>query len=340
VFSACRASALALAVVLALGCSADGASSPRSSSSRATAPATAPATTVTDPPPSSSTAPPTTAAVTTTVVTVPTRVDGEPDAAAVAVALTEVERRLLDTTDDMNDVERGELGVRQQLWYRYLAAWPELDEAVLAALDSDVRSQVERIVRARQLGQARAAASPTPLPDTIPAWRIVEPLPVATLRGFYDEAAAATGVDWWWLAAIHLQETRFGRIDGVSSAGAVGPMQFLPSTWADCCVGSPLDAREAIIGAATYLAQSGAPGDMAAAVYRYNPNPSYVAIVTAYAENLRDHPSLLHGYHAWQVFVGTTAGTVRLPVGFAAETPIDAVGYLTEHPDDLATVRP
>ena len=81
-----------------------------------------------------------------------------------------------------------------------------------------------------------------------------------------------------------------GRIDGVSDAGAVGPMQFLPTTWAECCTGDPTVTRDAIIGAATYLAQSGAPGDMQAAVHQYNPNDSYVAIVTAYAETLRDQP--------------------------------------------------
>lgn len=275
--------------------------------------------------------------VTTTTTTVPTRVAGEPDAAAVAAALSDIELQLLDAN---NKVAPAELGVQQQLWYRYLAATPESDETVLAALDAQVRPQVERIVRARQLGQARAAANPQPLDSTIPAWRIVAPLPTATLRSYYDEASAATGIDWWWLAAIHLQETRFGRIDGVSSAGAVGPMQFLPSTWAECCIGSPLDPREAIIGAATYLAQSGGPADMAAALFQYNPNPSYVAIVTAYAENLRDHPQLLDGYHAWQVFVGTSAGTVRLPVGFAADAPLDAAEYLEEHPEDFATVRP
>lgn len=191
---------------------------------------------------------------------------------------------------------------------------------------------------ARQFGQARAAADPTPSepPTTLPAWRIVLPEPVSVLRGFYDEAEAATGVPWYWLAAINLQETRMGRIVGVSSAGATGPMQFLPSTWAGCCTGDPTITRDAIIGAATYLVQSGAPADMAAAVHQYNPNDSYVATVTAYAESLRDQPQLYLGFHAWQVFTGTAAGTVRLPVGYAADEPVDAGAYLADHPDDAA----
>ena len=48
----------------------------------------------------------------------------------------------------------------QQLLYRYLAANPELDDAVLAAVGDDVGTYVERIVGARQFGQVRQAANP------------------------------------------------------------------------------------------------------------------------------------------------------------------------------------
>ena len=89
-------------------------------------------------------------------------------------------------------------------------------------------------------------------------------------------------------------------------------MQFLPTTWELCCTGDPTVTRDAIVGAATYLAQSGGPDDMAAALYEYNPNDGYVAVVTAYAESLRDEAELLTGYHAYQVFVGTAAGTVEV----------------------------
>jgi membrane-bound lytic murein transglycosylase B len=143
-------------------------------------------------------------------------------------------------------------------------------------------------------------------------------------------------VPWYWLAAIHLQETRMGRIVGVSSAGAVGPMQFLPTTWAECCTGDPMVASDAILGAATYLVQGGAPDDMAAALYHYNPNEGYVAVVTGYAENMRDAPALYRGYHAFQVFSSTTAGTVRMPVGYAQSQPVDAAAYLAQHPEDAA----
>jgi membrane-bound lytic murein transglycosylase B len=291
------------------------------------------------------TAPPTTAttiAVTSTSAAVatgpPARLEGRPDADAVAAELVRVEREIRQGAT--TDAERAGLGVEQQLLYRYLGGRPELDAQVLAALPDDVRTPITRVVTARQFAQARSAENPQPLEPTIPAWTVVAPLPVSELRSYYDEAEASTGIPWYWLAAINLQETRFGRIVGISSAGAVGPMQFLPSTWSDCCTGDPTVPRDAILGAATYLARSGGPGDMLVALDRYNPNPSYIAIVTAYAENLRDHPELLAAYHAWQVFVGTTAGTIRLPVGFRADQPVDSTAYLVEHPDDLATVTP
>ncbi len=257
------------------------------------------------------------------------------DADVFATRLSASHATMVDPTATPTD--RASAGADHQLVLRELADRPDLDEAVLDGLSAPARPSVERVVRARQFLQNRSASRPAqPRPDVLPAWTIVEPEPVDALRSYYDEAEQLTGVAWYWLAAINLQETRMGRIRGVSHAGAVGPMQFLPSTWDVCCLGNPTVTRDAIIGAATYLAQSGGPDDMAAALYQYNPNDGYVAVVTAYAESLRDEPELYPGYHAFQVFYGTSAGTVRLPVGYAEATPIDAGTYLAEHPTDAA----
>jgi hypothetical protein len=273
----------------------------------------------------------TSVAETETTIATATRITDDLTAAQVAAEITTAERRAVQG-------EPG-AGASQQLWYRYLAAHPALDEAVLAAVGDDVRPYVERIVRARELGQARQAADPTPTPPsaTLPAWTIVEPLPVDELLGDYDAAQAATGIAWYWLAAIHLQETRMGRIIGTSSAGAVGPMQFLPETWAQCCSGDPTVTRDAILGAATYLSQSGGPTDMQAALHVYNPSDTYVATVTAFAENLRDNSLLFGAYREWQVFYASSAGTIRLPVGYSQSQPIDAAAYVVDHPEDAAS---
>ena len=257
------------------------------------------------------------------------------DADGFAARLSAAHATMTDVSESTDARERA--GVDYQLVLRALSDRVDLDEAVLDAVDPSARPAVERIVRARQFLQARTASRPPqPLPDELPAWTIAEPEPVDTLLAHYAEAEALTGIPWYWLAAIHLQETRMGRIEGVSSADAVGPMQFLPTTWAECCVGDPTVTRDAIIGAATYLMQSGGPDDMAAAVFQYNPNDGYVAVVTAYAESFRDEPELYTGHHAFQVFFGASVGTVRLPIGYSETAPIDAAAYLAANPQDAA----
>lgn len=322
--------ALTVGASLLAGCTDESSTSAEAEAAAITSPVTAAADTTAPTPPS-------TAAPTTTTPPSTARLSNVPtDAAGFAAALSAAHLTMVDPASSPEAVAAA--GELLQLHLRALADVPELDEQMLAALDPVARPTIERIVRARQFLQARNAADTTPSepPTELPAWTIVEPEPIDVLLGHYREAESLTGIPWYWLAAIHLQETRMGRIQGVSSAGAVGPMQFLPTTWAECCAGDPLVTRDAIVGAATYLAQSGGPVDMQAAVYQYNPNDGYVAVVTAYAENLRDQPELYAGYHAFQVFYGTSAGTVRLPIGYSQPAPIDAAGYLAAHPTDAA----
>lgn len=238
------------------------------------------------------------------------------------------------TADELVD-----LGRRQQIAYRTMNRHEEWHARLLELVVPEARVPVQFHLDAWAAWDAHSAGrTPTPPPDVLPAWTIVDPLPAEELLGYYREAEALTGVRWEYLAAIHFQETRMGRLVGVSSAGAIGPMQFLPTTWAECCVGDPTVARDAIIGAATYLVDRGAPADMRAALYGYNPNDGYVGAVTAYAENLMADERAYLGYHGWQVFVGTSAGTVRLPVGYSAIEPVPVEAYLAEHPDGLVVV--
>ena len=133
------------------------------------------------------------------------------------------------------------------------------------------------------------------------------------IRAYFDEGERRFGVHWELLAAVMLIETRMGRIVSNSSAGAQGPMQFIPSTWAAYGLGGDVrDPHDAVLGAANYLSAKGAPGDDRNALFHYNPVPSYVIAVTRYAKAMERDPDLFYAYYNWQVFVRTTRGDVRL----------------------------
>jgi membrane-bound lytic murein transglycosylase B len=107
----------------------------------------------------------------------------------------------------------------------------------------------------------------------------------------YRAAGRHYGVPWSVLAAINRVETSFGRNLAVSSAGAVGWMQFMPATWAGYGYDAdrdgradPWDPHDAVWSAARLLAASGARRDLAGAVWRYNHSDRYVTTVLALAE--------------------------------------------------------
>ena len=136
-----------------------------------------------------------------------------------------------------------------------------------------------------------------------------------------------------YLAAINLVETAFGRIAGVSTAGAQGPMQFLPSTFASYGAGGDIhSARDSIMAAGRFLAAHGFGTDRAAALYRYNNSDRYVQAVTQYATVLAADPSAFGAYHRWDVYYATNAGDVVLPVGYEAVTPVPVADYLAANP--------
>ena len=136
------------------------------------------------------------------------------------------------------------------------------------------------------------------LSDTLPAWRIVEPAPAEDLMRFYRDAEAAYDVGWEYLAAINLVETAMGRIRGTSVAGAQGPMQFIPTTWARWGRGDIDDPADSIMAAARYLASNGfarGPRGVANALFEYNNHPAYVRGVTAYAKVMERRPRAFLG---------------------------------------------
>ena len=121
------------------------------------------------------------------------------------------------------------------------------------------------------------------------ALRATDEIP-GRLIPIYRRAGARYGVPWVLLASINKFETGFGTNLSVSSAGAVGWMQFLPSTWKRYAVDAsgdgkadPYSPRDAINAAARYLEAAGVRTNLSAAVWSYNHSVPYVNTVIAQA---------------------------------------------------------
>jgi hypothetical protein len=232
--------------------------------------------------------------------------------AATAASLKQVERALRASKTRPADLPR--LGWEQQNAYRALTAHPDWLPRVLAKLPADVQPIVTANESAGR--NLEALGGEGPRPRHLPDWNIVSPLPVEVLRSYYGEAEAATGIPWAYFASIHLVETRLGRIRGTSTAGAQGPMQFIPATWARYGQGDINDNHDAILAAGRLLQANGAPGDIGRALFRYNNSQRYVDAVQAYAQLMLSDERAFLGYYQWQVYSATTKGTFVLPEGY------------------------
>ena len=112
---------------------------------------------------------------------------------------------------------------------------------------------------------------------------LTQRLDLGALHQLWQRAGAAYGIPWNVLAAINKIESNFGENMGPSSAGAVGWMQFMPSTWLRWGVDAdgdgtadPWNATDAIFAAARYLAPAGGQTDISGAVFYYNHADWYV----------------------------------------------------------------
>ena len=217
---------------------------------------------------------------------------------------------------------------REQAAYRAIGRHPEWDSITRPRIPAELVDIYDRNLDARRQLQAM-----TPAKDTLPPWRIDPPIPADELLSDYHAAEAETGVGWNYLAAINLVETRFGSINGLSTAGAQGPMQFLPSTFATYGQGGDINSpRDSIMAAGRFLAANGFANDPAHAIYGYNHAHEYVQAVDQYAALMAADPAAFPTYYRWDVYYVTTAGDVLLPIGYAAPSPIPVGDYLATHP--------
>jgi hypothetical protein len=138
------------------------------------------------------------------------------------------------------------------------------------------------------------------------------------LLPIYQAAGVQYGVRWEVLAAINEVETNYGRNLNISSAGAVGWMQFMPATWLTYGVDAngdgikdPFNPVDAIFAAARYLRAAGADTDIRSAVFAYNHADWYVDAVLTRAQVIGGLPADLVGS-----LTGLTDG--RFPVAARA----------------------
>ncbi|HEX8123912.1 MAG TPA: lytic murein transglycosylase, partial [Solirubrobacteraceae bacterium] len=117
------------------------------------------------------------------------------------------------------------------------------------------------------------------------------------LLPIYQAAGTQYGIRWEVLAAINEIETDYGRNLNVSSAGALGWMQFMPATWRQYGVDANKDGKrdpynpvDAIFAAAKYLKAAGGDKDIKRAIFAYNHADWYVDSVMLRARLLAGVP--------------------------------------------------
>ena len=259
------------------------------------------------------------------------------DPAAIAAELAALEPALRSTAPSPDQLP--ELAHRQQVIYRRLATDPALAARVRGFLPVRWQGVLDRHLAARREFLAMHRGGPRSA--VVPAWRIIPPEPAANLLRYYREAAAATGIPWEVLAAVNLVETGMGRIDGVSVADARGPMQFLPSTWAQRGIGRGdiRDPEDAIHASARYLVRRGGLKDIRRGLWGYNNSNRYVRGVLHYAELLRQDPQAFTGLYHWEIHYNSAAGDLWLPVGYNQPRPLPVTTYLKRFPESAPPGR-
>lgn len=172
---------------------------------------------------------------------------------------------------------------------------PNLASRVIPLLDGSLRGEITRLYAARRSLLRLSAGS------RHKKLKLGQRPPLADLVAFYDEAERRFGIGANYLAAIHLVETKFGRVVNNSVAGAQGPMQFIPSTWQIYGHrGNIRDPHDAILAAARLLRANGAPNRYGPALRAYNPSGLYVSAVTRYAKEIARNPYALYYLYAWE----------------------------------------
>jgi membrane-bound lytic murein transglycosylase B len=120
--------------------------------------------------------------------------------------------------------------------------------------------------------------------------RQVAPAPSSSARAdipgrylrLYRQTGARYRLRWTILAGVGKVESGHGANMGPSSAGALGPMQFMPGTWRAYGRGSVWDPADAIPAAARLLVANGAQRNVDRALHLYNSGRPYCRCSAGY----------------------------------------------------------
>jgi Peptidase family M23/Transglycosylase SLT domain len=154
------------------------------------------------------------------------------------------------------------------------------------------------------------------------------------LLALWKRAGEGYGVPWQVLAAINKIESNFGQNMGPSSAGALGWMQFIPSSWMRWGmdgdgngIADPWNPEDGVYSAARYLAAAGAHDDLERAIFAYNHAQWYVDDVMELAATFGDDPFALGSPSLVGPTSGTSVGLEQARQRLASlERAIDGVG--------------
>jgi soluble lytic murein transglycosylase-like protein len=181
-----------------------------------------------------------------------------------------------------------------------LAGYADVESSVIALLPAELRAPIQDSISALHSLYILGGIDQYYLVNPHYTLPYANAAPLGLLRSFYVEAQLKYGVDASYLAAINFIESKYGRVNGPSSAGAVGPMQFLPSTWTEYGQGGNInDPHDAILAAARYLQHNGAPYNMSNAIWHYNNSYDYVDSVQSFARAFRSDPGWLDRMYYW-----------------------------------------
>lgn len=161
-------------------------------------------------------------------------------------------------------------------------------------IEEEARIQKEKEENERKAQEAALAAAQNQAQAQVQTVAYSAPEFNGSLNDLYKRAAAAYGLDWRVLAAVHMIESgQATECAAVSYAGATGPMQFLPSTFDAYAIDGDGDGStnicnvsDAVFSAANLLATNWGATDIRAALYRYNHSDYYVNHVLDLASTL------------------------------------------------------